>query len=144
MSKQRGFTLIEMMIVVSIIGILAAIAIPAYQDYVARSQMSEAVELLAGAKTPMAEFYSTNGRWPSAPLSVMGLTSGRYTSTISMSGPNSTVLAQTLTATMKAAGSAVNKHLAGTTITMSTPDAGVRWSCAAGTVATKYVPGACR
>ena len=61
---QKGFTLIELMIVVAIIAILAAIAIPAYQDYVIRSQVSEGMSLLDGSKTAVAEFYSNRGHFP--------------------------------------------------------------------------------
>jgi type IV pilus assembly protein PilA len=144
MKMQKGFTLIELMIVVAIIGILAAIAIPAYQDYIARSQMSEAVELLAGGKTPMAEFYSDKGMWPAAPASVMGNTSGKYVSAITQSAGGATASSNTLTATMKGAGSSINKNIAAKTMTMATTDGGAKWACSAGTVSSKYLPGACK
>src|ERR1700740_3303705 len=102
MTTSRGFTLIELTIVVAIIGILAAIAIPAYQDYIARAQVSEAVELLAGAKTPSAEFYADKGRWPAAASSVMGDISGRYTSIVTLaSGAGLTTLGLLVEATMR-------------------------------------------
>ncbi len=62
---QSGFTLIELMIVVAIIGILAAIAIPAYQDYTKRAHVAEGMTLAGGSKTAIAEFYMSNGVFPS-------------------------------------------------------------------------------
>mgnify|MGYP001597344344 FL=1 len=64
MNAQKGFTLIELMIVIAIIGILAAIALPAYQDYTVRSQVSEGLSLSAGLKTSVADYYSAKGTWP--------------------------------------------------------------------------------
>ncbi len=65
MKKQQGFTLIELMIVVAIIGILAAIALPAYQDYTKRAKVSEGISLAAGAKTAVTEYFASEGAWPS-------------------------------------------------------------------------------
>ena len=62
--RQQGFTLIELMIVIAIVGILAAIALPAYQDYTIRARMSEPLAIAAEAKTTMSEFYASNGRMP--------------------------------------------------------------------------------
>ncbi|EMT8253904.1 pilin [Neisseria gonorrhoeae] len=61
---QKGFTLIELMIVIAIVGILAAVALPAYQDYTARAQVSEAILLAEGQKSAVTEYYLNNGTWP--------------------------------------------------------------------------------
>jgi len=65
-NRQDGFTLIELMIVVAIIGVLASIAVPQYQNYVARAQVAEAFNLASGYKSPMAEYYAVNGQFPSS------------------------------------------------------------------------------
>jgi type IV pilus assembly protein PilA len=146
MKKQFGFTLIELMIVVAIIGILAAIAIPAYQDYIARAQTAEPVELLSGGKTTMAEFYADKGVWPATASSVMGNVRGKYTSIITISSGNSlSTGSMSLTATLKVAG--VNKNVAGSTVQVSTADGGKVWACktgASGGVNAKFLPGACK
>lgn len=139
---QKGFTLIELMIVVAIIGILAAVAIPAYQDYTARAQMTEAVELMAGGKTPLAEWFADKGGWPLVPASVMSSLTGKYVATIG-GAQGATTSTYALRATMKVAGS-VNAAIATMTATLTTTDGGKTWKCAKGTVGDKYLPAACR
>mgnify|MGYP000247609642 CR=1 FL=1 len=85
-TNQQGFTLIELMIVVAIIGILAAVAIPAYQDYTSRAKVSEPVQLLSGLKTDISGYYTDKGTLPTLAL-LTGYagpktTAGKFTSSI--------------------------------------------------------------
>lgn len=90
---QKGFTLIELMIVVAIIGILAAIAIPAYQDYTVRSQVTEGLNLASAVKAGVAESFAQTGAWP-ADLDALGMTeapSGKYVESVEMSNGTITI-----------------------------------------------------
>jgi type IV pilus assembly protein PilA len=145
---QKGFTLIELMIVVAIIGILAAVAIPAYQDYIARSQVSEAVSLLGAAKTPVAGYISDKGVMP-ALTDAVTTTSGKYMASMAVSPAAGTALTATssitIQATMKSSG--VNSAITGANVAMVSTDSAKTWNCTAGSapaMGAKYLPGACR
>jgi type IV pilus assembly protein PilA len=144
---QKGFTLIELMIVVAIIAILAAIAIPAYQNYLVRSQVSEAAVLADGVKTPLTEYYANKGSWPSSTASI-GLPStaaslgGKYVSGIVIS---SGIVSVTL-------GNKASAKISGEIFALSPTDNGgsIAWTCNGNTGAVKttvpqqYLPATCR
>ena|SRR5690348_8379078 len=144
-TMQKGFTLIELMIVVAIIAILAAIAIPAYQDYVIRSQVSEGMSLADGAKTAVAEFYSNYGHYPlnntSAGLAPAGSIVGKYTT-----GLDVATAVGKIEVTF---GNKANTKIAGDILVLSSVAKGgsTEWHCnSAGgtTIPDKYLPSSCR
>jgi type IV pilus assembly protein PilA len=142
-NAQKGFTLIELMIVVAIIGILAAVAIPAYQDYTQRAQIAEAFTSADGMKTAIAEFAQSNGAFPAATditAGIGGPVTGKYSSAATTADTGVIIV------TMGAAGVA-GADIAGTTVTFSPPTlAGLAgafvWGCAS-TAKQKFLPKTC-
>jgi len=141
---QQGFTLIELMIVVAIIGILAAIAIPAYQDYTIRAKVSEGMNLAAAAKAAVAETYASAGAFP-ADNAAAGLPAAN---TIIGRSVASVTVANGVISILYNASLGGNPTMNNQTVTMTPTDAGgsITWVCAIGADATryKYVPQTCR
>ncbi|MBA3772985.1 MAG: pilin [Ramlibacter sp.] len=139
-SMQQGFTLIELMIVVAIIGILAAVALPAYQDYTVRAKTSEVVLAASGGKTAVAEAYQSLGRMPTAGSAGLNNQSSPYVASVVYATSATNIGAITATASAK------EPKIAGSTIILTgTADSAgvVTWVCT-GTIDSKYKPANCR
>jgi type IV pilus assembly protein PilA len=145
MKNSRGFTLIELMIVVAIIAILAAIALPAYQDYTIRAQISECAMLSSITKTNVTEFFQNSGTFPNsntqAGLPVPTAITGKFVSRVEVTNAGA----------FECTYSSVNPFRANSVINASTlrftpasTGATVEWTCQSTTIASKYLPVLCR
>ena len=154
---QKGFSLIELMIVIAILGILAVIALPAYQDYTARAQVSEAILLMEGQKSAVVEYYADKGKWPTsnteAGIATNTSIQGKYVAQVDVGGDG------VITATMKTTD--VNNEIKGKTVSLTphtttagaTPGAAATangsftWTCTTGSsngIESKFLPSSCR
>jgi type IV pilus assembly protein PilA len=146
---QQGFTLIELMIVVAIIGILAAVALPAYQDYTVRAKMSEAILSGSAGKTVIAEFFQNKGYMPGSGNSVswQSITTNKVAATSYLYKSDTQGI---ITVTL-AGGGAVHKDVDSKTIDFTgdgnSSSGIINWTCTAGAtsgVTPKYLPSSCK
>lgn len=135
---QKGFTLIELMITVAIVGILAAVALPAYQDYTIRAQVAEGMALASGAKSAVAEYHANKGSFPTTNTEA-GFSGavGKYVSAVAV-GTGGIIEASF--------GGDANTNLSGKKLTLTptedTTTGNVKWACSSD-AAAKYLPQSC-
>jgi type IV pilus assembly protein PilA len=138
--KKSRVSWVSWAALLAVIGIVVAIAVPSYGDYTHRSQASEAVTLLGGAKTPLAEYFADRNRWPGKLEEVVAETSGKFTRSVAITKAAGSEVE--LTATMKTEG--VDRRAAGAKIRMFSSDGGRTWTCRGERDRQNILPSACR
>ena len=136
--KSKGFTIIELMIAVAIIGVLAAIAIPAYQNYIIRAKVSEALTFASQAKTSVAEYYQSQGTLPTSNTQAGLATSITGTNVSAVSVDTNGAI------TVTASVSGVNTASSNIVFTPTTSPSGITWVCTGGNLDNQYRPSNCK
>lgn len=136
------FSWTGLIVLLAILGIVAAVAIPSYGDYIHRAQASEALALMDGAKTPLTEYFEGHKKWPARLEDLTADTNGKYTLSVAITNGASGTGEIELTATMRMEG--VDRRVRGQSARLLSADGGKTWTCRPGTMAEQNLPRACR
>ena len=124
------------------LGVIGVVVFPLYGDYTHLAQNSEAITLMASARTPLSEYFQNHEKWPENLDNVVDNTSGKFTKSVGITKGAGGAGEIELTATMRTEG--VDRRVAGKTILMVSPDGGKNWTCKRGTMQDKHLPSGCR
>lgn len=148
-SAKRGdswwrfkFTWIGLIVLMAIVGVIAAVVIPSFGDYGHRAQVSEAITLMASAKDPLGDYFDANKKWPDKLEKLVEPTSGKYTLSVSITKGAGGTGEIELTGIMRTEG--VDRRVRGQSVRLLSADGGKNWVCKAGTMEQKNLPATCR
>ncbi|MBI2751336.1 MAG: pilin [Burkholderiales bacterium] len=140
--KPRSVPWTALISIVILGALVAAVLIPSYGNYADRSQVAEAISLLGGARTPLAEYYAGHKKWPQSLAGMIPEPGGKYVQSVAITKGAGIAGEIELSATLKTEG--VDRRVAGKSVRLLSADGGKSWTCRAGTVPEKTLPQSCR